>query len=252
MFQPSRAFEPVSGETANRVGVSGRVDVDPASEARDLGRVGDEASSADGADSAYGAIGRRAARVGFEEGRRVAHERYLYRLTPADVKSSRTGTTTPMTTPMQLAEVLERIEARLKILDLTENAASRAAGKPDAIRNLRRGVQSGARKGISTATLSALAPVLKTSAEWLLTGRSGPDAEETAMEAAVSLPYADAILALTLAFEALRLGSDVECRILARAVLAASRTRRSPRGGPFSDDERRQLVSEAICLFRTQ
>ena len=157
-----------------------------------------------------------------------------------------------MTTPMQLAEVLERIEARLKILDMTENAASRAAGKPDAIRNLRRGVQSGARKGISTATLAALAPVLKTSTEWLLSGRSGSDAEETAVEAAIGLPHADAILALTLAFEALRLGSDVECRILARAVLAASRTQRSPRGGPFSDEERRQLVSEAIRLFRAQ
>ena len=107
---------------------------------------------------------------------------------------------------MQLSEVLERIEARLKILNMTENAASQAAGKPDAIRNLRRGVKSGARKGISTATLAALAPILKTSAEWLLTGRNGPEAEETAEEAAVSLPYADAILALTLAFEALRLG----------------------------------------------
>jgi hypothetical protein len=153
---------------------------------------------------------------------------------------------------MQLAEVLERIEARLKVLNMTENAASLAAGKPDAIRNLRRGVQSGARKGISTATLAALAPVLKTTAEWLMTGRNAPDVEETAVEAAVSLPYADAILALTLAFEALRLGSDAECRVLARAVLAASRTRLSPRGGPFSDEERRQLVSEAIRLFRTQ
>jgi hypothetical protein len=153
---------------------------------------------------------------------------------------------------MQLDVVLERIEARLKILQMTENAASLAAGKPDAIRNLRRGVHTGSRKGISTATLAALAPVLKTSVEWLLTGRNAPDAEETAIDAAVSLPNTDAIFALTWAFQALRLGSDAECRILARAVLAASRTRRSPRGGPFSDDERRQLVSEAIRLFRTR
>ncbi len=187
-----------------------------------------------------------------DEGKDFVGYRYVYRTLSAVVKSSLTGTTTPMTTPMQLAEVLERIETRLKVLKMTENAASQAAGKPDAIRNLRRGVQSGARKGISTATLAALAPVLKTSAEWLMTGRNPPDAEETAVEAAVSLPYADAILALTLAFETLRLGSDAECRVLARAVLAASRTRRSPRGGPFSDDERRQLVSEAIRLFRTQ
>ncbi|HXZ16015.1 MAG TPA: hypothetical protein VEH77_08620 [Roseiarcus sp.] len=155
-----------------------------------------------------------------------------------------------MTTQMQLDAVLERIESRLKILNMTENAASLAAGKPDAIRNLRRGVRSGSRKGISTATLAALAPVLKTTAEWLMTGRIAPDGE-TAVEA-VSLPYADAILALTWTFEALRLGSDAECRVLARAVLNASRTRKSPRGGPFTDEERRQLVSEAIRLFRSQ
>jgi hypothetical protein len=151
---------------------------------------------------------------------------------------------------MQPAAVLERIEARLKVLNMTENAASLAAGKPDAIRNLRRGVQSGARKGISTATLAALAPVLKSSVEWLLTGRNAPISEEAVVDAAVSVPYAEAIQALTWAFETLQLGSDAECRVLARAVLTASRTLRSPRGGPFSDEERRELVREAIRLFR--
>lgn len=156
-----------------------------------------------------------------------------------------------MTAPMQPAAVLERIETRLKVLNMTENAASMAAGKPDAIRNLRRGVRSGARRGISSATLAALAPVLKTSVEWLLTGRNMPVIEETAVDAAVNMPYADAIQALTWAFETLRLGSDAECRVLARAVLTASRTRRSPRGGPLSDEDRRELVREAVRLFRT-
>ncbi len=247
MYGHSRV-EPIIEGRARRPDATARADVDAVEKWRELHGVSEESRLS----RQDGEIRRRAVANDGGEGGCFAHDRYLYRTSCAVVKSSPTGTTTAMTTDMQLSEVLERIEARLKILNMTENAASQAAGKPDAIRNLRRGVKSGARKGISTATLAALAPILKTSAEWLLTGHNGLEAEETAKEAAVSLPYADAILALTLAFEALRLGSDAECRVLARAVLAASRTRRSPRGGPFSDDERRQLVSEAIRLFRTQ
>ena len=247
MYEPSHALGPIAGEPPRRDDVGVHVDGRVTAACSDVPEVrkGARAYTADVV------IERHAASVNGQDRRNCAHDRYLYRITSPVVKSSLTGMTTPMTEPMQLAEVLERIEARLKVLNMTENAASQAAGKPDAIRNLRRGLQSGARKGISTATLAALAPVLKTSADWLLTGRNAPEVEETAVEAAVSLPYADAILALTFAFEALRLGSDAECRVLARAVLAATRTRRSPQGGPFSDDERRQLVSEAIRLFRT-
>ncbi len=248
MYEPSRAFVPIAREPARPAGGAARD-----SGGRDAHiapqRANEEPRHASGVG---GEIEGRAACADDQGRKHLAHNRYLYREASAVVKNALTGTALPMTTSMQLTEVLERIEARLKVLKMTENAASVAAGKPDAIRNLRRGVHSGRRKGISTATLAALAPVLKTSTEWLLTGRPGSDPEETAVEVVVSLPYADAILALTLAFEALRLGSDAECRILARAVLAASRTRQSPRGGPFSDEERRQLVSEAIRLFRTQ
>ncbi len=249
MYGPSH-IEPVIGGPARGAGAAARAgdSADASAACHQFQRNGEGAAAC----GAVGKIDRGAARIDGREEKRFTHERYLYRNDSAVVKSSLTGMTTPMTEPMQLAEVLERIEARLKILNMTENAASQAAGKPDAIRNLRRGVKSGARKGVSTATLAALAPVLKTTADWLMTGRYGPDAAETAADAAVSLPYADAILALTLAFEALRIGSDAECRVLARAVLAATRTRQSPRGGPFSDEERRQLVSEAIRLFRTQ
>ena len=71
---------------------------------------------------------------------------------------------------MELTDVLSRIEARLKALGLTPNRASDLARKPDAIRNLRRAVQNGERRGITTETLAALAPVLKTTAAWLLEG----------------------------------------------------------------------------------
>ena len=71
---------------------------------------------------------------------------------------------------MDLEDVLTRIESRLKALGLSAHAASLAAKKPDAIRNLQRAVRSGDRRGVTTETLMALAPVLKTTAAWLLEG----------------------------------------------------------------------------------
>jgi hypothetical protein len=71
---------------------------------------------------------------------------------------------------MDLEDVLIRIENRLAALGLSAHAASLAARKPDAIRNLKRAVKSGDRRGITTETLTALAPVLQTTAAWLLSG----------------------------------------------------------------------------------
>ncbi len=73
-------------------------------------------------------------------------------------------------TGMELRDILSRIERRLKAVKLSPDAASRAAGKPDAIRNLKRAIRDGGRAGVSTDTLRALAPVLKTSASWLIEG----------------------------------------------------------------------------------
>ena len=71
-----------------------------------------------------------------------------------------------------LKDVLDRIEARLKALGMSATAASREAGLSlDAIRNMRRKVQAGdINAGVSSRTIDALAPVLQTSASWLLTG----------------------------------------------------------------------------------
>ena len=71
---------------------------------------------------------------------------------------------------MQLKDVLTRIESRLAHLGLSAHAASLMAKKPDAIRNLRRAVQNDDRRGVTTETLNALAPVLQTTAAWLLEG----------------------------------------------------------------------------------
>lgn len=78
---------------------------------------------------------------------------------------------------MELSAVLKRIERRLKELGLSADAASRDAGKPDAVRNMRRAVKSG-RKGVNTSTIAALAPVLKTTAAWLLEGKGRHEAAE--------------------------------------------------------------------------
>ncbi len=71
---------------------------------------------------------------------------------------------------MSLNDVLSRVESRLTSLNLSAHAASLAAKKPDAIRNLRRAVQNNDRRGVTTETLAALAPVLQTTAAWLLEG----------------------------------------------------------------------------------
>ena len=71
---------------------------------------------------------------------------------------------------MALKDVLTRIESRLSEMGLSAHAASLAAKKPDAIRNLRRAVHNNDRRGVTTETLAALAPVLQTSAAWLLDG----------------------------------------------------------------------------------
>ena len=81
--------------------------------------------------------------------------------------------------PMELKDILARIEHRLQVVGLSASAASRAAGKPDAIRNLQRAVEKNDRQGISTATLNALAPVLRTTAVWLFAG-AGPEEPGTA------------------------------------------------------------------------
>lgn len=78
-------------------------------------------------------------------------------------------------TGMELGAVLKRVLKRLKAVGLSADRASKLAKKPDAIRNMKRAVAEGARDGVSTVTLAALAPVLKTTPGWLLTGKGRED-----------------------------------------------------------------------------
>ena len=83
---------------------------------------------------------------------------------------------------MDLPVILERIEERLRALGLSADKASRAAGKPDAIRNMQRAVKEG-RTGVNTTTVAALATVLEVSPLELL-GENGAhrDAYDTVLE----------------------------------------------------------------------
>lgn len=76
---------------------------------------------------------------------------------------------------MELQRVIKRIDARLKAVGMSANAASVAAGKKDAIRNLKRAAKDGNRQGATTTTMAALAPVLKTTVQWLLEGQGVED-----------------------------------------------------------------------------
>lgn len=80
------------------------------------------------------------------------------------------GHTTGMNSP-PLPEILDRIDQRLKLLGSNDARASKKAGHPDAIRNMRRAVKNNdSRRGITTATLSDLADALETSPQWLING----------------------------------------------------------------------------------
>ncbi|TIP13192.1 S24 family peptidase [Mesorhizobium sp.] len=83
-----------------------------------------------------------------------------------------------MKIPLMLKDVVQRVEARLAQLGLSANAASLQAGlSKDAIRNMQRASKDETRQGVSTNTLTALAPVLRTNVSWLLTGEGEDELE---------------------------------------------------------------------------
>ena len=74
-----------------------------------------------------------------------------------------------------LKDILDRIHKRLKEVGLSASAASSKAGlSKDAIRNIERSVEQNKEAGASTMTLTKLAPVLQTTASWLIEG-TGPE-----------------------------------------------------------------------------
>lgn len=81
-----------------------------------------------------------------------------------------------------MKEILERINQRLAETEQSASGASKASGKPDAIRNIQRVVESGS--GSTTIdTLAALADQLKCPLKWLLFGEGQQSFNEIDLEA---------------------------------------------------------------------
>jgi SOS-response transcriptional repressor LexA len=89
---------------------------------------------------------------------------------------------------MDQSAILRRIEERLRSLKLSADRASAIAGRPDAIRNLRRAVKNGGRQGVSLATLADLAPALETTLPWLLNADSGDSSNVRNERRPISIP----------------------------------------------------------------
>lgn len=154
-------------------------------------------------------------------------------------------------TGMDLKGILERIERRLIAVDKKADKASNEAGKPDAIRNLRRAVES-KKGGITVATLEALAPVLETTVVYLLKGE-GPESlahnnRFALIRAAFNLSPAK--LGLSEAdWHDLEISSDIEPHIvlglhdLTRLPLSFIRTGQTDE---LSPEDARKLLSAAL------
>lgn len=63
---------------------------------------------------------------------------------------------------MDLTAILANIEHRLRVMGISADEASRRAGRPDAIRNLRRKVRGDLTGGVNMGTMAALAKALDT------------------------------------------------------------------------------------------
>lgn len=73
---------------------------------------------------------------------------------------------------MDLAVILENIERQLRIKKMSSDKASRLAGKPDAIRNIKRKLKGEIQgDGITVKTLEALAGALGSTVDELTTPR---------------------------------------------------------------------------------
>lgn len=182
MSWPRRPIRPALGKPLNGIVAPLRRDVGATPQGCDFLAVGENAI----ADRDVGNPGRRAVGVNqiHEVGKRahaVLIPRQLRKSTvilPGD-SSAHFWQDSGMATELNLPEIVARIDERLKKVGLSATAASKRAGKPDAIRNMRRAIKSGDRDGVSTKTLQALAPVLETTAAWLTADGPDPSADDS-------------------------------------------------------------------------
>lgn len=166
--RPFGVFRPVVGEPTQRCFRAGDLDVSTGPQSRDFFRIAEDAPTDLRVGMAAGSS------VGVYDQKKGSDHAHIGKKTDSGsiVNGNHTGCKKARIRSnyraMELSEILARVERRLTALGVSADAASTAAKKPDAIRNLRRAVEQGSRKGISTTTIEALARALHTKPEWLL------------------------------------------------------------------------------------
>lgn len=167
-----------------------------------------------------------------------------------DEKHSVGGQNTAMS---NLSDILDRIDQRLSAVGLTDNSASLAAGKSDAIRNMRRALREGSRQGVTVETLAALAVPLKTSAAWLVDGVGNAEAVRVPVVSWVSAGAPDTPTTVDEIQNARRIEDaelDPKGDWIALEVIGDSMDRISPPGSIiFVDRNDRRLVMNACYVI---
>lgn len=128
----------------------------------------------------------------------------------------------------EMKTILARIEQRLAQTNQKPTAASKAAGKPDAIRNIQRAVEEGRHSTVTLETLIALAKQLDVSLEWLLFGKESDGTSGLGVNEPVIASLLEAVEG---SYSMLGLDQD-EASALLKIVLEAAQEPPTPSSGP--------------------
>lgn len=126
-----------------------------------------------------------------------------------------------------LKDIYARIEQRLEATGQNPTAASKAAGKPDAIRNIQRSIEKGGESSITLDTLLALAGQLDVSPSWLIFGGDTTDATNSINDTDLK-PYLDAFHSVL----KMMTNSEEEADALLNIALLAAEEPPVPSSGP--------------------
>ena len=151
---------------------------------------------------------------------------------------------------------LDRVDIRLKKLGMSQTEAGMRAGKPDAIRNLRRGVKKGNRKYIATETNEALATALRTTPMWLLYNEGPEELDAATTQSVVGdetddrLDINETLLVFSVALEQFGAGSPDDCRRIVRSLLRLVHIFQRQYESQPSLMEKRRRILEAVQIVR--
>jgi hypothetical protein len=139
----------------------------------------------------------------------------------------------------ELKAIYARIEQRLKETGQNPTAASKAAGKPDAIRNIQRAVEEGGEGSIRLDTLLAIAKQLDAEPAWLIFGGEPKSVSDTALK-----PYLDAFHSVL----KMMTNSDEEADALLNIAILSAEEPPVPSSGP---GHHRALAELGVRKFLT-